>query len=87
MKQLPGNIPKLLLIRRRWVINILRNLDPYKTSGPDGLPGRILRECAHELATPICMIARGFVQLGVWPETWKMHWIHPLFKRGAAHDA
>ena len=49
--------------------------------------GRILRECAHELATPICMIARGIVQLGVLPETSKMHWIHPCFNRGAAHDA
>ena len=87
LRELPGKLPKFLLIRRRWVIKILKNLDPDKASRPDGLPGRILRECAHELATPICMIAREMLQQGVWPETWKMHWIHPLFKRGAAHDA
>ena len=62
--------PKFLLIRRRWVVSILKNLDP---DGPDGLPGRVLRECAAELATPICIIARGILMHGVWPEILKMH--------------
>ena len=46
LKHLPSNLPKLLLVRRRWII----------------------ADClaAHEL-TPICMIARGILQQGVWP--------------------
>ena len=62
LKDLPAHLPKCSLIRRRWIDNILKNLDPDKASGPDGLPSRVLRECAHELATPICMIARGILQ-------------------------
>ena len=74
-------LPRFLLIRRRWVLKLLRNLDVDTATGPDGLPARILRECAAELAMPICKLSRGLLKDGVWPTCWKLHWVHPLFKK------
>ena len=49
----------------------------------DLLAGRILRECAAELAAPICRLAGRLLADGVWPDVWRSHWIFPLFKRGS----
>ena len=36
------------------VKDVLLSLDPGKATGPDGISNRILRECAFELASPLC---------------------------------
>ena len=84
----PRNVlPSFLLIRRRWILKLLKTCAVDKATGPDTLPARILRECANEFATPICLLACGMLKHGVWPDSWRLHWVHPLYKRKAAHDA
>lgn len=75
-----------LLIRSRWVRRILKKINPDKSTGPDALPGRILQRCASELAVPLAMFSRRLLDEGAWPDVWKLHWIHPLFKKGSASD-
>ena len=75
-----------LVIRSRWAKKVLKQIDVSKATGPDGLPGRILRECASVLATPVATLARRLLREGVWPDKWKMHWIHPLYKKGSTAD-
>ena len=70
-------------LRRRWAKRILREVNPSKATGPDDLPGRILKECAAELAEPVVRVARRIFHESKWPETWRTHWIHPLFKKGS----
>lgn len=81
--QLSGFLP----IRARTAKKILKAIDPDKATGPDGLPGRILRQCASELAAPLAIFARRMVADGAWPELWREHWIHPLYKKGATSNS
>ena len=44
---------------------ILRNLDPNKAGGPDGIPGRLLKELAIEIAPSLCRLFNQSPSLGV----------------------
>ena len=64
----------------------LTKLDVDSATGPDQLPARILKECAKQLAKPICKLANLIVKHGHWPECWIEHWIVPLYKRLSPAD-
>ena len=38
------------------VLKILKKLDVSKAIGPDGLSPRVLKECCHQIASPLCYI-------------------------------
>lgn len=81
----PSSLP---VIRKRWARRVLKNIDVTKATGPDMIPGRILKECWQVLAFPLCLLTRLILASGIWPQLWKHHWILPLFKnKGASHDA
>ena len=65
---------------------VLEELDKDSSTGPDLLPSRILKECAMELAFPVALLANAILQCGCWPSCWLIHWIVPLFKKGAVFD-
>ena len=46
---------------------ILGNLDPNKACGPDGIPGRLLKELANEIAPSLCRLFNQSLSLGVVP--------------------
>ena len=52
-------------------------------TGPDGLPTRLLKTCAVELAKPVHKLARNVLCSGRWPAGWCVHWIVPLHKKGS----
>ena len=68
------------------VRHLLRNLVVSKACGPDGLSARILRECADELAAPLCKIFRLSLSSGIFPEHWAEANIVPIFKKGVRSD-
>ena len=76
-----------LRIRNRTVLKILRDLDEHSGTGPDFLPARILKRCATELALPVNVLAKKLLDESRWPECWRSHWIHALFKRKSRADA
>ena len=65
---------------------ILRGMKEDSATGPDMLPTKILRECADVLAKPFRMMALLILHQGVWPQAWMIHWIVPLFKKGAVYQ-
>ena len=71
------------LIRSRWVLRILKALKVGKASGPDGLPVRIFKECCVQLAPAIALLIRFLLRARRWPDIWRHHRVHPLFKKGA----
>jgi len=83
----PGNtspkMPEFTLVRSRWVLRILKALKEGKASGPDGLPVRIFRVCCKELAPAIAQLTRFLLRAKRWPDVWRSHRVHPLFKKGA----
>ena len=52
------------LIRIRWTLRILKQLDPDSATGPDQIPARILKQCAREPALPITLLARLMLSNG-----------------------
>ena len=73
-------------IRTRWVYQILRSLDVSSSTGPDGLPGRILKELATVISWVVARLVSKLLHAGAWPRMWKYHWLHPLFKKGAVSN-
>ena len=57
-----------LLIRTRWAKRVLKQLDEDSATGPNGLPAKVLKKCAAELATPIARLVRKMLNEGVWPK-------------------
>ena len=64
------------------VTKLLKNLNPNKASGPDGISPRILQLAADELAPALCVIFQKSLDTGEIPKTWLQANISPIFKKG-----
>ena len=64
------------------VCHALQNIDPSKAHGPDGLPSRILKECAHELAPSLHYLFTKSLKMSQIPMEWKLANIIPIHKQG-----
>ena len=64
------------------VCHALQNLDPSKAHGPDGLPSRILKECAHQLAPSLHYLFTKSLKISQVPAEWKLANIIPIHKKG-----
>ena len=58
----------------------LRRLNAKKSAGPDGLPGRLIKEFACELSIPVADILNTSLREGVVPQAWKDATIAPVPK-------
>ena len=65
----------------------LRNLDPNKAHGPDGIPSRVLKELHEQLSLPLSMLFNKSLQEGKIPMDWKEAEVVAIFKKGSKHDA
>ena len=59
---------------------MLKAIDTLKASGADRISGRMLKETAESIATPIAMIFNMSIQIGVFPYPWKLSSIVPVPK-------
>ncbi|CAM4601877.1 unnamed protein product [Caretta caretta] len=64
----------------------LKQLNGTKSGGPDNLHPRILKELAHEIASPLGRIFNESVNSGVVPYDWRITNIVPIFKKGKKSD-
>ena len=62
------------------VKSLLRKVNPNKSAGDDGIHPRILKECADQLAEPLCKIFRLSVDTGIVSKSWKCATVTPIFK-------
>jgi hypothetical protein len=74
-----------ITINKAGVIKLLRGIRISKSSGPDGIPNRILKECADELAEGLTCIFQKSVDSGCLPEDWTNANVAPVFKKGDRH--
>ena len=58
----------------------LSKLNPRKAAGPDGLPGRLIKEFACELSIPVTNILNSSLVEGYVPQVWKDAIIAPIPK-------
>jgi len=70
-------------ISDEMVLKTLRKLKISKSSGPDGLHPRFLRELASSLCIPIAIIFRTSLETMEVPVEWKQARISAIFKKGS----
>ena len=64
------------------VREILISVDRHKACGPDNVSGRIISECAEELAVPVTKLCSLSLEQGVVPDLWKCANVVPIHKKG-----
>ncbi|KAF2354701.1 Reverse transcriptase domain [Trinorchestia longiramus] len=57
-------------------------LNPYKSTGPNGLGPRILKETAEVISEPLTNIFNRSLVNGIVPDDWKRANVTPIFKKG-----
>ena len=65
------------------VLRMLESVQANKACGPDGISGRIVRECASELAVPLTVLIAQSLSQGVFPSRWKEANVVPVHKKGS----
>ena len=85
-KYIKETIPALY-IREKGLEKLLKEVNPSKASGPDGIPNRILKECACQIAPSLTAIFQKSIDTGTLPEDWLNANISCVFKKGDKHAA
>jgi endonuclease/exonuclease/phosphatase family metal-dependent hydrolase len=65
----------------------LAALNPSKSTGPDGLHPRVLKECSYYIASPLYNIMRRSLDDGCVPRIWKDAHVSAIFKKGKKCEA
>lgn len=84
LRNVPTNVISLnfTYFTEEDVLNAIKKLKPSTSAGPDGIPPIVLKQCASSLCQPLLMICNKSVELGRFPESWKLSVMFPAFKKG-----
>ena len=63
------------------IIKYSNSLKPHKASGPDDISPRVIKECIHYIADPLCHIFNISISSGVIPDKLKEAKIIPIYKK------
>ena len=69
-------------ISSNGVTKLLRNLKPFKATGPDGIPARLIRKTADEIAPAVTLLFQASLDQSTVPSCWKRANVVPIFKKG-----
>ena len=64
------------------ILESLLTLDPNKATGPDGIPCRLLKETARQIAPSLTQLLNLSLSCGSLPDDWKLANIIPIHKKG-----
>ena len=59
-----------LVFNRNGVLKLLRELDPHKSTGPDEVSAKLLKEIAEEVADPLVLIFNASLTQESVPDDW-----------------
>src|ERR1700755_2258471 len=68
------------------VHGLLKFMNVKKASGQDGIPPRVLRECASELAPSLIQLFSLCLNTSTIPQCWKRALVKPFPKKGSRSD-
>ena len=61
---------------------LLKELKANKSSGPDNIQARFLKETAEELAPALSLLYQASIEQGHIPDDWRHAHVSPVFKKG-----
>jgi hypothetical protein len=87
---LGGILPSVLNVRTRNILNsidvsrakvnkILKDLNPSKSGGCDGITGKMLNIVINTIDAPRCHLFERILTSGEFPDIWKIETIVPIF--------
>ena len=76
---------KPIIINQEGLEKLLSKVNPSKSSGPDNIPNRILKECAVQLAPILQKFFQVSIDTGDLPKDWRDAKISSIFKKGDTH--
>ena len=71
------------VVNHTEVRTLLKKLNPNKAQGPDGIHGKILKNCAVGIAYPLTLIFNTSYKMGLIPDEWKLAHVVPVHKKGS----
>ena len=78
---------KPIVVNRKGVLKLLKDINPYKATGPDAIPGRLRKTLCDEVVDTLCTIFQASLDQGIIPQAWKKAYVSPIFKKGDRHKA
>ena len=63
----------------KGVLKLLKDIKPHKATGPDNIPGRLLKEAAEELAPGLAHLFQISIDNGKIPLDWKSALVTPVY--------
>ena len=63
------------------ILKLIRNLNPNKASGSDGISGQMLLICDASVVRPLSIIFKNILSTSVYPDLWKLANVTPIFKK------
>ncbi|GAB0181915.1 mitochondrial enolase superfamily member 1 [Grus japonensis] len=72
-------------VKEELVCELLQELDPYKSMGPDSIHPRVLKELV-DVVRPFSIIFEKMWRSGDIPEDWKKANVTPIYKKGLKED-
>ena len=89
IQQISGsnNIMENIRITKNGVRKLLANVKIHKATGPDGIPGRLLKELANEITPVYTLLFQASLDQGTIPQAWKQADVVPIFKKGTKSKA
>ena len=63
------------------IISLIRNLNPNKATGSDGISGQMLLLCDNSVVLPLQIIFQNILVSSTYPDMWKLANVTPIFKK------
>ena len=67
----------------RRIRTLLNKMNVNKAAGPDGIHGKVLKNCAGSLAYPLSLVFKTSYNTGEVPNDWKLANVVPVHKKGS----
>ena len=61
---------------------LIRNFNPNKATGSDGISGQMLLLCDDSVVLPLKIIFQNILETSTYPDMWKLANITPILKKG-----
>ena len=81
LEQVNEPVLEQLYFNENEVEDILSILDISKAIGPDSINPRLLKEGCGILKSPLCRLFNMSIELGIFPNAWKLANVTPVFKK------
>ena len=69
-----------------FVTKMIKQLKPNKAIGLDKISARLLKDAVEVVAPTITSLFNISLETGIYPSTWKLAKVTPLFKKGSRQD-